>query len=295
MKRVIRNNIFETNSSSTHSFTLQENKIRKEDSHIIIDNPFKKTLWILGLIDNAEFEYNNLRKIFEKSLNENNKDNVIATILENDHNLINQIENKYGSIKEASVSTLIDIVGEYFDYEYFSEYNNIYYNNSNFVDESLCRESVLKYREKIIEAYCEISKINKEEALDKIYYEAYKPKRLYYYLTCSDNPQEEIKKYSSYNWLFEQAYEQSEEKDLIKFSWKYIQDEIEIEKKKRNGKIPCCLFFMEDSLGECDCGFENFFNIEYKLDLYKVKNERDMKKHALKFLNGKSIIIAKET
>lgn len=298
MKRVIRAGIFETNSSSTHSFTIKKGKVKEDIYTTILKSPAEKIIWILGLIDNASSEYDNMKNIMISNIENKYREKIIEEILTSDSKTIEKIENKYGKIKEVSASTLIDIAKEYFDYECISNHINFYCNNSNFIDESRCKDIVLKYKEQVLETYSEILELTKEETLDCIYHSVYRDQELYDILTCSDNPQEEIEKQylnNPYDTTFLEAYNKSEEKDLIKFAWLYMEDMINKKIKICRGKISCCLFFLDGSLRECNCGFENFYNIYNKLGLEGLKTNKDFKKHTIDFLKGESVIVARET
>ncbi len=56
MKRVIREGVFETNSSSTHSVVFKKKTVDKadKDSSYELHSPLAKTLFLIGLINKAE-------------------------------------------------------------------------------------------------------------------------------------------------------------------------------------------------------------------------------------------------
>ena len=70
MKTVIREGVFETNSSSTHSVTLKKfDKDKGECCHFAIVSPLQKIIFMRSLVDNSEesFEYR------KRDVEENNK------------------------------------------------------------------------------------------------------------------------------------------------------------------------------------------------------------------------------
>ena len=57
MKKIIREGVFETNSSSTHSVVFKKKKDNKpeKESTYELHSPFAKTLFLIGLCTNADF------------------------------------------------------------------------------------------------------------------------------------------------------------------------------------------------------------------------------------------------
>ena len=75
MKKIIREGVFETNSSSTHSVVFKKKKDNKpeKESTYELHSPFAKTLFLIGLCTNADFyteDYENDAE-FELDLEEN--------------------------------------------------------------------------------------------------------------------------------------------------------------------------------------------------------------------------------
>ena len=71
MKTIIRNSVFETNSSSCHSLTLIKGENKKEEYSFIVKSPIGKIVLLFALLDNAEDEFNS------ESLNLDDEDGAI--------------------------------------------------------------------------------------------------------------------------------------------------------------------------------------------------------------------------
>lgn len=290
MKRVIRKGVFETNSSSTHSFTLKkmEDKTKDNCSFELVSS-LAKTVWLMGVIDNANKEYSEAySRITNKDLKSEYRKRIINTILELDSQTLDEITKEYGDIKKAKVFTLINIMQDYLPYEDITLYFPYYGDLGFVVNQISYQERLLKYKEIVLETYCELENLTKEEALEKIYYEAYKNR---YLLKLTENPKA-LKEYleDSARYDFKEAYEKSEEKDLVKFTLNYIKEDVEKSIIEHNKKIDCSVYFLEGSLDECECGFNNFFNIAHSLDLQDIYTEEEMKEHAIKFLKENKIV-----
>lgn len=81
MKKVIREGVFETNSSSTHSVVLKKktNEKPEEESTLELHTPFFKTLFLIGLFNHA-LKYESFSEDFEDE--ELDGDDLFNEILE---------------------------------------------------------------------------------------------------------------------------------------------------------------------------------------------------------------------
>lgn len=295
MKRVIRKGVFETNSSSTHTLTLKK-KDEKETKKCSFElkSPLAKTVWLMGVIDNANKNYNEIYKILEKKdVEYRYKKDFIDFILTLDEGITKDIKEKYGDIKKASITTLIKIAQEFIFIEYLPTYFPYYNSQLDFiVSECLYQTELLRYKDILLDAYCEIENIDKKEALDKIYYEAYKNRHLFNLIKSSKCPKKAIEEYmeEGYGRELKEKYEKNKEEDLEKVAFDYIQEEVDKCIKCYKGEISCQVYFREGSLDECECGFENFYNIFHKLGLKDVLSDEKKKEHALKFLKDYKIV-----
>ncbi len=295
MKRVVRKGVFETNSSSTHTLTLKK-KDEKETKKCSFElkSPLAKTVWLMGVIDNANENYNRVFSILEKEdVDYRYKKECIDFLLTLDEGIAKDIKEKYGDLKKVSITTLIKIAQEFIFIEYLTTYFPYYNRDLDFVvSECMYQEQLLRYKDILLDTYCEIENIDKKEALDKIYYEAYKNRYLLGLINSSDCPKKAIEEYmeKSCGMELKEKYEKNKDKDLEQVALEYIQEEVDKCRKCYQGEISCQVYFGEGSLDECECGFENFYNIFHKLGLNDAISDEKMKEHALKFLQEYKIV-----
>lgn len=174
MKKVIRHNVFETNSSSTHSLSIKKcNPLDKKvepDCTFEIRSPLCKVVWLMGLIDNAQEEYN--EKVYYH-LDEEMEKEIIASIIEDIETdkmeLLELLNQKYNNdiLNNAEIFELHKYIielgyPEYAngrDYDYLDDYDTLKFLNN--------LKSVL------IEAYAEIEKIPIQKAKENVMKEAF--------------------------------------------------------------------------------------------------------------------------
>lgn len=274
MKRVIRKGIFETNSSSTHSLSLVKgNEKVNENISFEIKSRIAKTAFILGLIDNAEENFQNKFEYLEdyRKINEEKK-RLIDYLKEYDSDY-EEVKEKYGDLMELDFTKVLDIIREIcvpeekkyiaLEIEDVSIYVIVY-------DYLVNRDKVLMFKEALIKTFCEEEKVSEKEGMDKLYYEEYKNSYLEKILLYSNNKEEELKEFmeKGYGFDFKINYERSENKNLVEFANDYLKDSVTKSIEEHDGRFYCTRYFKEGALDECECGFENFGKIieNFKLD-----------------------------
>ena len=111
MKKVIRRGVFETNSSSSHSYTITRNdncKTVEKGASFEIKSKVAKTVWLLGIIDCS-------LELYERNLSEESYDKELKYVRKK---LLEEIEKcekidmklmleELGDINEFSVTELV--------------------------------------------------------------------------------------------------------------------------------------------------------------------------------------------
>ena len=129
MKTVIRKGVFETNSSSTHSLSLQKvtNKEIDNDASFEIRSPLAKAVTMLGLIDNAEDEFR--RPFYIKDEFNDNAERVkketLDRIKEIDARLLENINpEEISSYEIAQILMKIDNLESFYNVEEFEDFED---------------------------------------------------------------------------------------------------------------------------------------------------------------------------
>ena len=304
MKRVIRKGLFETNSSSSHSLTIKKNTVSKqieEGASFEIRSKLAKTVWLLGIIDSSldlfdgrcgGDEYKETLKIVRNDLLEEIKKckNIDMEL----------VEKKLGDISGYSFMELIDNVvfpyGEAKDLDVMLD--KIEDGNSTYMKE-LNRpnyDKLVRYREAVVETFCSLEKLTKEEAMEKLYYEEYRNFYIEKELKKRIDSKEALEKFveENYGSPFSIAYNESKEKDIVSYARWYLDNYYKEEVKKRDVKFVCDRYFSEGSLYECDCGFETVDEVIRKLKLENIETYEDMLEHAKDFLLYKRVVAREE-
>lgn len=292
MKRVIRKGIFETNSSSTHSLSLvRGNEKVNGNISFEIKSRIAKTTFILGLIDNAE---ENFQKRFEyledyKKIKEEKK-RLIDYLKEYDSDY-EEVKEKYGNLMSLDFTKVLDIIREIcvpeeknsiaLEIEDPSIYVIVY-------DYLVNRDKALMFKEALIKTFCEEENVSEKEGMDKLYYEEYKNGFLEKILLYSDNKEEELKEFmeKGYGFDFKINYARSENKNLVEFANDYLKDSVARSIKEHEGKFYCTRYFKEGALDECECGFENFEKIIEKFKLEEINDCDAMREFCKKILSN---------
>lgn len=173
MKKVIRRNVFETNSSSTHSLTIKKQKLFKtidKDASFEIRSPLRKTVWLLGLIDNAQKKYNDTLYFYFDDEISNQILQSIIELVKSEPTLYQTLNNKYNNdiLNNANIFELHDKIidlgyphlatGK--DFTYLTSYDTLKFLN--------------RFKDILIKAYAKIKKTTIDEAKKEITIEAFK-------------------------------------------------------------------------------------------------------------------------
>ena len=292
MKRVIRRGVFETNSSSSHSLSLVETKRNtkkvKKNVSFEVRSRTAKTVLMLGLIDNAEYEY--ISRLFDIDGHDatfEDKKRMIERANEYEEDNVNKMKEIYGDLEKLTLYELMEAIEEHCEDSRYIFDNVEYYE----VDYALgifsyVRKDVLKFREILIKTYCELENMSKKEAMDKLYYEAYKNIPLENILLYSENKEEDLRKFMSsvFRYEFKQGFARSKNKDIVEYAKKYLVDAAKKSVKQHDGKFSCTRYFKEGCLRDCYCGFEDFYAIDERL-LENCNSEEDMHNRAKELLS----------
>ena len=300
MKTVIRDGVFETNSSSTHTLTLRKKNTKKVNCSFQIRSRVAKMVMLLGLINNAEdeFTYNSgiLYDLYE--------DKEFKEVLGEIFRLFPDLEKKYKGKNQDSdflCDLRFDLIKNGVDISKFLEEKEGNSENSEyfpyvefFVFRVDARDKVLRFKEFALKEFCAQENLSLEDAMDLLYFEgcAYNTVSI---LLRRENAEKELLDYLKRNPSFKKNFEESGVFSIVEFSKDYVKKEMEKFKKSSNSKeIFCSRYFGEGSLFECDCGFENYSFMFDNFDLSKVKTDKDFEELAKKYLSDDYFFEASE-
>lgn len=172
MKKVIRRNVFETNSSSTHSLTIKKQKLLKtidKDASFEIRSPLRKTVWLLGIIDNAQKRYDDTLYFYFDDEISNQILQSIIELVKSEPTLYQTLNSKYKGdiLNNANIFELHDEIidlgyphlatGK--DFTYLTNYDTLKFLN--------------RFKDILINSYSEIKKTSIEKAKEDIVAEAF--------------------------------------------------------------------------------------------------------------------------
>lgn len=255
MKKVKRQSVFETNSSSTHSLSIQKtDEIKKNyNFSFAITEPLQKIVWFICVCVECE---ENLRGKFNFFCGGKTPEEVRR-------DLVQKIRERYEEHREEE-----EWIFEAFTLDFdtwtiddvntlFSEEDDDHFWDTIYALE--CAESkdfVLGIKQRLIDAYCEAEHITEAEALDRIDKEYNEYNEL---VEAIADP----KKHAKARWILRRI------NYLIDSDYNKAEDKMAVleENKKRFAKeelgqshdcYSCTRFFDEGSLAECECGFETY-------------------------------------
>ena len=272
MKIKVRNEVFETNSSSTHSLTLNYIGGRKEGdgkidskSSFEIWSPLAKVVWFLGIVENAERQFEHCEEFAEHSP-EHYMDIVrkeAKDFLEKKENAKYFLKTLNGKIDgepdydldNYSFAELMVYMENASAYEKLDELEEICWK----LDKYQAREYILDFKEMIIDAYCELENITREEAFKRFREEHAKDHELEYYLTDANKLEFAVKRLSLGDVNFAVEYEKAENKE--EFIKEYALKKKQTCAEKQGDCFNCSKYFGCGNIGECNCDFENYFQI----------------------------------
>lgn len=295
MKIKIRNGVFETNSSSTHSFTLlksEDVKNRQEES---------KKEWE---------RYQELEKRGWQNLTYEEYRELMMLKLGGGKKFAISFQLKSPLSKLVWLKGLIDSIckktNEYVFYEHNEKTQNYlreqqktmrekfpdYFKDENLDDPIFtCDQVEIRYFYKLLkEEYCVIESITEAEADNRILEEGNKNLVYERILKNKERQEEQIENLLKSNYNFKVFAEKYEDKVLA------LQDFACEQTKKAcaecKGRLQCDHYFSEGALDECYCGFDDFFSIKRKIN--EIRKEMSYKQFAKEFVSDKYVVIGVE-
>ncbi|MBO4963128.1 MAG: hypothetical protein J6C97_05050 [Clostridia bacterium] len=258
MKIVKRVGVFETNSSSTHSFMIVDTtKQGKKDCAFELVSPLAKLVWFLGVVDNALTidKYDQEEDIIE------NKEKMKKIIADG----IDMYIIPKGMTKEEFIEMEADLwVGG-------------------------VKKEVLEFKDLLIKEFCNIEQLTENEAQEEFIEEACRilplenidlnPKAIDQYIANRIYVDEDLK----------QALEKF--KDKQQAFREYMRVRYQKEKQKFT-TFKCDFYFENGCLNACFCGFQDF--IEIKRSLNKIRKTLSWQEFAKWFLSSKCKVIGLE-
>ena len=304
MKSVIRKGVFETNSSSTHSLSLQKvtNKEIDNDASFEIRSPLAKAVTMLGLIDNAEDEFR--RPFYIKDEFNDNAERVkketLDRIKEIDARLLENINpEEISSYEIAQILMKIDNLESFYNVEEFEDFDEYIDKKTDFeyffFDDIKEKLILTRFKAFLIEEYAKIINKSIEEAKEEIDFEAFAYIELKDALKDEKNAKENIEKLMKVDYRLRIAFEKSGSDNPLEFSKKHLYENY-LEFKNQPGRKYCChRYFCNGSLDDCDCGLENYGYICSALGISIYTNESSLREIVRKYLSDEYKLVAKET
>ncbi len=300
MKTVIRKNVFETNSSSTHSLSIlgrAKNNCVSKGYSFELRSPLAKAVQMIGLIDNAESHYYSSGYWIDD-------DNQSAVIKQKIANKILEIFSEKIGDKKLNDFTAIDLsklLNEIDDTKIFGEYGekiDEFFSDEDYIIKAFFvydREQVnllQTFREYIIEEYAKKVGKSKEDGLRDLEFEAFANVEIKEILQDEETAKQKLRDNMKVNYKFRRDFEASKEKDIVKFAKSFLISDFEEFKQYRKGKFSCETYFCEGCLNDCFCGFESAFDIIQKLEL--DYDDQLLRKKAKWLMSSACRIVAKE-
>lgn len=263
MKIKIRNDVFETNSSSTHSLTIRN--VAKKDSNqekiknrvIELENKQDRTI-------DEEYELGELRKKLDY---ENNFSFSLKTPIEKLVWFLGIVDNAEGEKGKTIFET--------------EEY-----------DLSSDRGLVRQFKDFLIDAYCELMNVSKEEAIEHIFDERAKFTPYENILKNPETIEQEAKCLIQVDYDFKKFAKGFLD---IKTAFKeFVKKQYQANRLKCNKctRFECDHYFTEGILDDCTCGFEYYSDIYYHLE--NLKGKQSWKDFAKDFLTENYIVFGQE-
>ena len=300
MKRVIRKCVFETNSSSSHSLTIKKVEgapSPKVDSDVSFEirSPLAKTVQLIGLADNAERDFCSL----SMSIDEQDnivlvKKEIIRAFSERFPEEMKNVTEEITSEQLCSIITPLLDSFESYEVDFFGRFDDHVMTMFYTID-GRNRMTVQKLKNAVIDELCRIQGWTKEQAMEEIDYEAFGYTEVRSILKDEATAIPNLKKVMEWDHDFKQAYDTSSKKgDLIGFAKQYVCDICEKYKSYSEGRIHCDHYFANGCLTDCDCGFENYYEIASKFDINYLSTDEEIRKVAEFYLSDECKITAVE-
>ena len=289
MKKVIRQSVFETNSSSTHSFTIKKVCKKKEKCSFVLKSKLAKMVWFMGLCDNAgrNFEAQAPTMTIEEI-----KD-LLATriqyVYDNSESMRECIkQDEMEGYKKLDLSEMERVLWcwdeEFLEYKEENDIESYLYNSDD-------RDFVEGAKTILLKKFADSQNVTVDQAVKMIFDEAGRNYSMEKFLEGATTNEEIAKRLSEVNSYFKYQYEQAEDKQAIidQYTGKNCSD--------CNG-CSCEHYFEEGVLNDCYCGFESYYDMNSKLHeaikKYKIAGETDQEKVANLILSDEIIILGQE-
>lgn len=299
MKKVIRHSVFETNSSSTHSLSIKKcspltNKPEK-DCSFEIRSPLCKVVWLWGLIDNAQEEYD--EKVYYYLHDElilKIKISILEEIEKDLPDIYQKLNEKYNNdiINNSELFELHDYIIELghedysfgIDYDYLDDYEELKFLN--------------RFKQFLITTYAEIENISTEQATENVIQEAFELKRIEEKKFLNPKTRDKMVKHAlKVDEHFKEVYEKHQDKSNEEIVNIFLKEQQEQFFNSNQGKVSCCRYFENGILNECHCGFEDCNNISNalaKFDILSTSSDEELIEGAKKFLSDKYKVVGEE-
>jgi len=299
MKKVIRHSVFETNSSSTHSLSIKKcnhftNKPEK-DCSFEIRSPLCKVVWLMGLIDNAQEEFNErVYYYLHDELILEIKISILEKIEKDLPAIYQKLNDKYKNdiINNSDLFELHDYIIElgYEDYSFGSDYEYLEdYEELKFLNR--CKELSIK-------AYAELENISIEQATENVIHEAFGLERNEEKKFLNPKTRDKMIKHAlKTDKHFKEVYEKHQDKSNEEIVNIFLKERQEQFLNSNQGKVSCCRYFENGILNECRCGYEDCINISNALaefDMLSTSSDEELIEGAKKFLSDKYKVVGEE-
>lgn len=171
MQIKIRNGVFETNSSSTHSLTIASAENYTEKYSFKLTKPLEKIIWLFAVINECEDMYQSRLKWTNKTKEELKQDLIkkakalYPNCDKNKHYYGLDITEFGNDLESENVDSedllnfLMEEDDEYYDYMN-EEYKIFEWENP--------RDLMLSFKRKVIDEYCNMENVSKEEMFDRL-------------------------------------------------------------------------------------------------------------------------------
>ncbi len=260
MKIVKRVGVFETNSSSTHSFMIVDTtkSRKKKDCAFEIVSPLAKLVWFLGVVDNAT-KVDNYMYEEEKNESKQAMKKIIADSID-----------MYVIPKGMSKEEFIDLQAE------------TWMGNP--------KKEILEFKDMLIKEFCNIEQLTENQAQEEFINEAC---RIFPLENIDLNPKA-IDQYIENRIDFDEDLKNA----LNKFEDKQqaFREYMRVCYQKEKQKFTCfkCDFYFEHGcLNDCFCGFQDF--VEIRKSLNKIRKETPWQEFAKWFLSSRCKILGLES
>ena len=273
MKISVRNNVFETNSSSSHSFTIIKESEREDSQERLQE--IERQLKEIELKE-EEARNNNQRLdmelFFEKNRLQSEKNRYLVSFeIKSPLAKLVWLKGLADNAKSSFNENYIEDEEVLDSYEYFSS-------------------EVYTLLHDMYEEYARLENITFDEAVERVIKEGNKD--LYYenILQDEENLKKNVNKLYREDPWFKEFADEKGYKDKVEALREYAK--AENEKRCKDKCVSCEHYFQEGILDECYCGFESFYLISSNFKKY-IKGF-NYKEFAKEFLTDEYTVIGTE-